>query len=159
MAQANYASYKVVVRSYYEGMTTSTANSMDQIYEEYKSELTTATNTSTSTNNGTRNLRASSRELQSWCQVYCPGQCTWCKTNDVLYGQNCNNYCRRREKEAEPRDLSATDGFAPYPRSLSLFTAQQKADCSLILASLVRTAHSKLHLRKCHLTTTYTYSS
>jgi hypothetical protein len=84
MAQENYASYKVVVRSYYEDMTTSEANSMDQIYQEYKDELTTSTTTSTSTNNGTRNLRASARELETWCQKYFPGQCNWCKTNDIF---------------------------------------------------------------------------
>jgi hypothetical protein len=113
---------------------------MDQLYQGYKSDLMTTTSTTTTTggNNNVRHLRAPSRELLTWCQTYCPGQCSWCKTNDIFFGQNCNNFCRRREEEAEVRDLQTTDGFASYPSNMTLFTAQQKKDCTLILASLVR---------------------
>jgi hypothetical protein len=144
MAQVNYATYKVVVRSYFSPMTTSKANSIDQLYQSYKSELMTSTST-TDGNNNVRHLRSyPSRELQYWCSQYCPGQCSWCKANDVYFGQNCNNYCRRREEEQEePRDLQTTDGLASYPSNMMLFTAQQKKDCTLILASMVSTGHSR----------------
>jgi hypothetical protein len=143
MAQSNYTTYKVVVRSYFSPMTSSKANSLDQLYQGHKSELMTS-NSATGGNNNGRHLRATSRELLTWCQTYCPGQCNWCKTNDVYFGQDCDNFCRRRGEEGEPRDLQTTDGLAIYPSSMALFTAEQKKDCALILASMVRAVNINL---------------
>jgi hypothetical protein len=142
MAQQNYSTYKVVVRSYFDGMTASKATSLDLVFEGYKRDFmsTTYTTTTTFSNNDLvrRNLRAS-RQLPTWCQVYCPGQCSWCKLNDIIFGQNCNNFCRRRGKETEPRDLQTSDGLYVFPKNRTLFTAQQNADCTLLLSSLVST--------------------
>jgi hypothetical protein len=119
-------------------------NKAENISNKFKRRVSQFTN---STVPQTRNLRVTDRQLQTWCSYYCPKYgCSWCKTNDIFFGVDCSNFCRRREEEEEeqeeeehPNDRELqTDGLASFISDRNKFTAAQDATCAAMLAAMVR---------------------
>jgi hypothetical protein len=128
----NTTDHRVLVRTFFKEIEPNQAEVIDVVMEDTLDNYT-------ATGTVSRKLRAS-RELQTFCRTYCNDPrygCKWCKLNDIAFGTNCNNYCRRRESEAAS-SLPGSDVLATsYVSNPNFFTPEQDATCAELLATIV----------------------
>jgi hypothetical protein len=131
-AAPSSSGYRVVLRTIYD---TVSSGQIEEINKEVEQELNEyVTTTREGDGDRHRQLRtAASRDLQGFCQKYCFDArygCRWCKLNDIFFGADCSNVCRRRGLLEDELDES-------YSSDVESFTEQQQKDCNALLSSMV----------------------